>query len=94
MADAYLTALRILARRELSERQLRERLARRAMAADEIESAIGRLREQGAVDDARVAGAMARLEILTKRHGRRRAERQLQAPGLGPARSGRELIHN
>ena len=85
MADAYLTALRMLARRELSERQVRERLARREFPEEEAAAAVDRLTAQGALNDARVAGAMARLEILTKRHGRRRAERQMQAAGLAPA---------
>lgn len=82
MADAYLTALRMLARRELSEHQIRERLARREFDGTAIEDAVHRLRQDRSLDDRRVAGAMARLEILTRRHGRLRAERQMKAAGL------------
>lgn len=84
MADAYLTGLRLLARRELSEQQLRERLARREYPEDEIGEAVERLRNDRSLDDRRVAGALARLEILTRRHGRLRAERQMKAAGLAP----------
>lgn len=85
MAEAYLTALRMLARRELSEQQIRERLARREYPDADVDAAISRLKDARAIDDGRVAQAMARLEVLTKRHGRRRAERQMQAAGLAPA---------
>lgn len=84
MADAYLTGLRLLGRRELTETQLRERLARREYPDDEIDEAVRRLREDRSLDDSRVAGALARLEILTRRHGRLRAERQMKAAGLAP----------
>jgi regulatory protein len=82
VADAYLTGLRLLARRELTEHQLRERLAKHEFPNDEIRDAITRLRDDRSLDDRRVAGAMARLEILTRRHGRLRAERQMKAAGL------------
>ncbi|MGE0393853.1 MAG: RecX family transcriptional regulator [Vicinamibacterales bacterium] len=82
MADAYLTGLRLLARRELTEQQLRERLARREYPGDEIDEAVRRLRDDRSLDDRRVAGAMARLEVLTRRHGRHRAERTMKAAGL------------
>jgi regulatory protein len=85
MAEAYLTALRMLARRELSEQQVRERLARREFAEADVDAAVSRLKDARALDDGRVALALARLEVLTKRHGRRRAERQMQAAGLSPA---------
>ena len=85
MADAYLTALRMLALREYSEHQIRERLTKRKFEADAIGEAVARLKEQRSLDDRRVAGAMARLEILVRRHGRLRAERQMNAAGLSPA---------
>lgn len=84
MADAYLTALRLLARRELTEVQLRERLARREYPGDDIDDAVRRLKDDRSLDDRRVAGALARLELLTRRHGRLRAERQMKAAGLAP----------
>jgi regulatory protein len=86
MADeadrAYVAGLTLLARRELSERQLRERLARREYPSEVIDTAIARLKAERALDDTRVAGAMARLEVLTKRHGRLRAQRQLEHAGI------------
>ena len=85
MADAYLTALRMLARREYSEHQIRERLTAREFEADEIGEAVARLTEQRSLDDRRVAGAMARLELLVRRHGRLRAERTMKEAGLSPA---------
>ena len=85
MADAYLTALRMLARREYSEHQIRERLTAREFASEDIGDAIARLTEQRSLDDRRVAGAMARLELLVRRHGRLRAERQMKAAGLSSA---------
>jgi regulatory protein len=56
----HTTALRMLARRELSEAQVRERLARRGYAVNDIDAAIHRLKDQRAIDDARVAEAIAR----------------------------------
>ena len=85
MADAYLTALRMLARREYSEHQIRDRLTAREFEAEEIGEAVARLTEQRSLDDRRVAGAMARLELLVRRHGRLRAERTMKEAGLSPA---------
>ena len=85
MADAYLTALRMLARREYSEHQIRERLTAREFEADEIGEAVARLTEQRSLDDRRVAGAMARLELQVRRHGRLRAERKMKEAGLAPS---------
>lgn len=72
----------MLARRELSERQLRDRLARRGYQRDDIDAAVARLKADRSLDDTRVAGAMARHEVAVKRHGRLRAQRQLEAAGL------------
>ena len=64
MADsAYLTALKQLARRELSEAQIRQRLSRRGFTPDDIDPAIARLRQDGSLDDARVAAAIARSQL-------------------------------
>ena len=72
----------MLARRELSERQIRLRLVRREHEDAAIDAAVARLKENRSLDDARVAGAMARMEIGTKRHGRLRAQRQMEAAGI------------
>ncbi len=82
MADAYITGLQWLARRELSETQMRTRLGRRAFDGAEIDAAITRLRREGALDDSRTARACARTEAFVKRHGRLRALRQLAALGI------------
>jgi len=85
VADAYLDALKMLARRELSEAQVRQRLARRKHAGDDIDLAIARLRAERAVDDSRVAEAIARTETGLRRRGKRRVELQLQRSGIDKA---------
>ena len=75
----------MLARRERSEQQVRERLRDKEFDAASIEAAIARLKAERALDDGRFAQAMARFEIVTKRHGRLRALRQLQAAGISGA---------
>jgi regulatory protein len=82
VADAYVTGLRMLARRELSEAQVRVRLERRQFEDEEIDTAVARLRREGALDDRRTAVACARTEAHVKRHGRLRALRQLEALGI------------
>lgn len=83
MADnAYLTALRMLAMRELSEAQVRQRLARRGYADDEIDPAVARLKADRSLDDARVAGALARSETNLRRRGPLRVRRRLEAAGI------------
>jgi regulatory protein len=88
MADAaqtaYVDAIKMLSRRELSEAQIRQRLGRRGHSETAIESAVARLREAHAIDDARVAEAIARNQIATKRRGRRRAEQQIRQAGITP----------
>ena len=81
----------MLGRRELSEKQIRQRLARRAYDAEAIDAAVARLRSDRSLDDARVAGALARQEVLTRRHGRLRAARQLEAAGIAADAARRAL---
>ena len=75
----------MLARRELSELQVRQRLARKGHEPDEIDDAIAQLREEHAIDDARVAQAIARKETSVKRHGKLRVRLQLERAGIGSA---------
>lgn len=83
MADrAYVDGLKMLARRELSEAQVRQRLARSGHAKDDIERAVARLREERAIDDERVAGAIARTAVSLKKRGRLRATRQIEQAGI------------
>ena len=72
----------MLGRRELSERQVRERLKRREYDDEAIDEAVKRLKDERALDDSRFAHALARHEVSTKRHGRLRAQRQIEAAGI------------
>jgi regulatory protein len=83
--NAYLTALRQLARRELSEAQIRQRLSRRGFLPDDIDTAIARLRADGSLDDARVATAIARSQLSLKKRGERRVRREIEAAGIASA---------
>ena len=80
--SAYLAAVRMLARRELSEAQVRQRLRRLGHAPDQIDIAITRLKDDRSLDDARVAGALARTLVGVHRRGRARVRQQLAAAGL------------
>ena len=92
MADnAYLTALRQLARRELSEAQLRQRLSRRGFTPDDIDSAVTRLRQDGSLDDARTAAAIARSQLSLKKRGERRVRREIEAAGIASALADRAV---
>jgi regulatory protein len=83
--DTYLTALKMLGRRELSEAQLRQRLLRRQHAPDAIEAALTRLKSDRSLDDERVAGAIARSETNLKKRGRYRVTRQIEPAGIAPS---------
>ncbi|HEV8395674.1 MAG TPA: regulatory protein RecX [Vicinamibacterales bacterium] len=86
MADsAYLTALKQLARRELSEAQLRQRLTRRKFSPDDIDTTIARLLQDGSLDDARTAAAIARSQLSLKKRGQRRVRREIEAAGIASA---------
>lgn len=80
--SARVAALKMLARRELSESQIRQRLVRRGYDPDDIESAIERLTSNGSINDARVAGAIARTETSVKRRGRLRVAQALARAGI------------
>jgi regulatory protein len=79
---AYVDGLKMLARRELSEKQVRERLARQGHEPDEIEAAVTRLREERAINDARVAEAIARTETSIRRRGKLRVRLQIERAGI------------
>ena len=72
----------MLARRELSVEGVRARLHDRGFPADEIDAAIARLLESGALNDARVARAHARTAAIVKGRGRLRVMRELQHMGI------------
>jgi regulatory protein len=82
--SAYLDGLKMLARRELSEAQIRQRLSRRGHDPESIDAAVGRLKSERAIDDVRVAEAIARTETTVKRRGRLRVRRQIEQAGIDP----------
>jgi regulatory protein len=79
---AYIDGLKLLARRELSEQQLRQRLARKKHDADAIDEAVTRLRDERALDDERVAEAIARTETSVRRRGKVRVRLQIERAGI------------
>jgi regulatory protein len=83
--EAYVDALKMLARRELSEAQVRQRLARRDYDPESIDAAVARLKSERAIDDARAAEAIARTETTTKRRGKLRVTRQIENAGIAEA---------
>jgi regulatory protein len=72
----------MLARRELSEAQVRQRLARRQHGDEDIDAAVERLKAERAIDDARVAEAIARTETVVKRRGKLRVTRRIESAGI------------
>jgi regulatory protein len=80
--SAHSDGLKLLARRELSVADLRARLVDREHSTDDVEAAVDRLLESGALDDRRVARAYARTASKIKGRGRLRVVRELQAMGI------------
>jgi len=91
VSTAYLDGLKMLARRELSEAQVRQRLTRKGHEADAIDEAVDRLRAERAIDDNRVAEAIARTETAIRRRGRLRVSQQIQRAGIDKATATRAL---
>jgi regulatory protein len=79
---AYIAALRMLARRELSEKQVRQRLGRKEYDETDIDEAVARLIEERAIDDKRVAEAIARTETSVRKRGALRVKRKIQSAGI------------
>lgn len=82
---AYTDALKLLTRRELSEAQLRQRLIRRKYDTDAVDAAIERLREERALDDVRVAEAIARSQTALRRRGKLRVRLEIERAGIAAA---------
>jgi len=81
----------MLARRELSTADVRARLLDRGFAPSEIDEAVERLTESGALDDRRVARAYARTAATVKGRGRLRVMRELQQMGIEGATAAEAL---
>ena len=88
---AYIDALKMLGRRELSEAQIRQRLARRDHDPDAIDAAVARLLEERAIDDARVAEAIARTETGIRKRGKLRVRRKIESAGISSAAAKRAV---
>lgn len=84
-ASAYVDGLRMIGRRELSEAQVRQRLARKGHEPDAVDAAVDRLRTERAIDDARVAEAIAHTETTVHGRGKLRVRRQIEQAGIAPA---------
>lgn len=82
MPSAYIDGLKMLGRRELSEKQVRQRLARKDYEQGEIDDAVARLREERAINDVRVAEAIARIETGIRKRGKVRVRMQLERAGI------------
>ena len=82
MPSAYIDGLKMLGRRELSEKQVRLRLARKEYGQDEIDDAVTRLRQERAINDVRVAEAIARMETGIRKRGKVRVRIQLERAGI------------
>jgi regulatory protein len=82
---AYIDALKMLGRRELSEAQIRQRLARRKHDPKAIDAAVARLLDERAIDDNRVAEAIARTETGIRKRGHVRVRRKIESVGIPPA---------
>jgi regulatory protein len=88
---AYVDGLHLLGRRELSVQQLRDRLLDREHTAEDVDRAIELLRENRALDDARVAAAYVRTALKVKGRGRLRIRRELQMMGIDQDTAGAAL---
>jgi regulatory protein len=79
---AYVDGLKMLGQRELSEAQVRQRLARKEHDEADIDEAVARLRAERAIDDTRVAEAIARTETSYRKRGRLRVKRKIESAGI------------
>src|SRR4051812_25486783 len=81
----------MLGRRELSEAQVRQRLIRKQFEPAEIDEAVARLIDERAIDDTRVAEAIARTETSIRKRGRTRVKLKIQSAGIAPSTAKRAL---
>lgn len=91
--DAYLAALRILNYRFNSEGELRRKLRAKKFDAEAIDLAIQRLHKEKWLDDQRFAGAFVRTKA-SKRLGRRRILRELEAIGVSGEAATQAIAEN
>jgi regulatory protein len=91
--DCYAAALRILSYRFNSEAELRRKLKRKGFEESAIDETLARLREENWLDDERFAGALVRTRA-SKRVGRLRIRRELDAAGVEKEAAARALDEN
>jgi regulatory protein len=83
-AAAHRRAVVLLARRDFTSRQLRDRLIEAGAPPEVADTVVAGLAREGAVDDRRVAAALARRALVIRRRGRLRALRELTEAGIDP----------
>lgn len=75
-------ALDLLSRRSHFERELERKLAQRGYDADDVADTLGRLRDQGFIDDRRTAAEFVRGRLARAPEGRRRLRAELSRRGV------------
>jgi len=79
--DCYTKAQELLARRPHFRRELAVKLASRKYSAEEVETTLARLAEQGYLDDLEHAFDLARGPLQRKGYGPRRLRHELERRG-------------
>ena len=82
MGSTYIDGLTMLGRRERSEQRIRQRLVSNERAPEDIDEAVARLRGERAINDQRVAEAIARTETGIRKRGKVRVRMQLERAGI------------
>jgi len=80
-ASVFAAALRLLGRREYTTAEIRSRLVARGYPVADVEQAVRRLQDEGALDDRR-AGAVHVRQAEAKGRGRYRIARELSRRGV------------
>lgn len=80
--SGFTRALDILSRRDHSEAELALKLRRKGIGDDEIEAAVGRLRELGYLNDRRLAGRIAESALADGKMMGPRLSRELSRRGI------------
>jgi regulatory protein len=84
-AEARITALRLLTRREYTIAEITAKLVQRGCSADDTKSVVDALVTDGLLDDRRAAGAHVRTALRIKTRGRHRIARELESRGIDKA---------
>lgn len=77
-----LAALRLLSRRDYTTAELREKLLAKDHAIDDVATTLDGLRDDGLLDDRKVAANYVRSASTVKGRGRLRIARELEARGV------------